>query len=121
MSVSEDVFIDAATADEVRPVLEHAFGGTFTDREDGYAHLTTGRTVLDLGPHGFEDDRDMPVSRYPWWIEVRDLDKDEERQAQAAARVFGILKNQRRWPLLLVHDMQRLVDSYTPRQHARAS
>jgi hypothetical protein len=120
MSVSEDVLVDAATAGEVRSVLEDAFGGSFTDRPAGSAHLTTGRTVLDLGPHHFEDDRDMPVSRYRWWIEVRDLDKDQARQAQAAARVFEVLKRQHRWDLLLIHDMQRLVDSYVPRPHARA-
>jgi hypothetical protein len=108
----------------VREALEAALGGSFTypieEGEDPY--LTHGRADIYVGPHDYEDDMVpsgdgswVPLhSQYPHNIEIRDIDRDIERQQALARQVFEALRALGRWRLVYIDDMQRLVDSYEP-------
>jgi hypothetical protein len=53
-------------------------------------------------------------SQYPHSIEVRDIDKDIERQQALARRIFEALKALRQWQLVYIDDMQQVIDSCNP-------
>lgn len=117
--VGTDEPLNAVTA-----VIERALGGTFTDR-GAYsepAHLAYDRTDIYAGPHHFDDgDLQAPDgapleihSRYPYWMEVRDVDRDQDRQLATARQIYDALKTIGRWKLVLADDMQKVIDTYEP-------
>jgi hypothetical protein len=108
----------------ITTVIEHALGGSFTDPgADGEpAHLAYDRTDIYAGPHHF-DDGDLQAldgtpldlhSQYPYWVEVRDLDRDQDRQLATSRRLYEALKATGKWKLVLADDMQKVVDTYEP-------
>jgi hypothetical protein len=117
--VGTDEPLSAVTA-----VIEQALGGTFTDpgTDDAPAHLAYDRTDIYAGPHHFDDgDLQAPDgtpldlhSRYPHWVEVRDLDRDPDRQLATARRLYEALKAVGKWKLVLADDMQKVIDTYEP-------
>jgi hypothetical protein len=119
--VSTDEPLSAVTS-----VIEQALGGIFTDpsTDDGQAHLAYDRTDIYAGPHHF-DDGDLEASdgtplqlhsHYPHWVEVRDLDRDQDRQLATARRLYEALKAAGKWKLVLADDMQKVIDTYEPAQ-----
>jgi hypothetical protein len=104
-----DVFIAAEDpAPAVQGVIAAAFGGSFQlslDSEPVPA-LTAGTTqVFFHASHPFEDDVDLPVSRYRYWVSVQDSARDEIRQLVIARRVFDAIKASG-WPVLLSYGLQ---------------
>lgn len=122
MSTVDAVFVGTdEPIEEVARDLGHALHGSFERGPDGDLLLVRDRTALNLDTHDFVDDRDMPFSQYPYWLEVRDFDRDDERQSKTAGKAFDAARRIGRWRLMLVHDLQHRVGSYEPSRHARAS
>jgi hypothetical protein len=111
-------------ASAVRDVIESVLGGRFTfpaeEGEDPY--LVHERADVYVGPHDHEDDEIafadgawVPLrTAYPHRIEVRDIDRDTERQQALADRIFDALRADGRWQLVYIDDMQAVLDSYQP-------
>lgn len=113
MSAYEQVFVAALVPTaELIGLVAGRFPGDVLQQADGTPTLVHRRTAIDFEAHDYEDDEsglpDLPLTRYPTLIQVRDLDRDPARQAWAARVVYDLLAP-RGWPLALFHDMQRLV------------
>lgn len=77
---------------------------------------SVGHAVVDFErSHEYEDDFGIPFQSYESVITVRDVDRDLERQELTAAAIFRNLAALGTYSLALVFDLQRLVDSATPR------
>ena len=104
-----DVFVSGeASESAVRAVIEAALGATFRPSQDPepVPALTVGATKLFFrGDHPFEDDTNLPVSRYRYWVSVEDSGRDEERQAAVASQVFDAVKAEG-WPAMLSYGLQ---------------
>lgn len=104
-----DVFVSGeAPADIVRGVIEMALGAAFRPSQDPepVPALITGATkVFFHGDHPFEDDTGFAVSRYRYWVSVRDSGRDEERQLAVARKVFDAVRAAG-WPALLSYGLQ---------------
>jgi hypothetical protein len=111
-------------ANAVRAVIESVLGGRFTfpaeTGEDPY--LVHERADVYVGPHDHEDDEItsadgawIPLGTgYPHRIEVRDLDRDTDRQQALGRQIFDALRADGRWQLVYIDDMQAVLDSYQP-------
>ena len=105
-------------------IIEHALGETFTGpgAHGEPAHLAHDRADIYAGPHHFDDgDLQAPDgtplglhSQYPHWVEVRDLDRDQDRQLATARQLYEALKAIGKWKLVLADDMQKVIDTYEP-------
>jgi hypothetical protein len=68
--------------------------------------LATGTTkVFFHDSHAFEDDHDFAVSRYRYWISVKDSARNEQRQLAVAQRISDAVKAEG-WPAMLSFDLQ---------------
>lgn len=70
--------------------IKAALGATFTlgHGPEPVPALVTGTTMVFLHSHVFEDDADFPVTRFTYWVNVRDSARNTERQLAAGRRVF---------------------------------
>lgn len=104
-----DVFVAAeCPAFVVRAAIEAALGATFTlsqDPEPVPALVTGTAMVFFHDSHPFEDDADFPVTRFTYWINIRDTGKDAERQLAIAWRVFRAVKGEG-WSAMLSYGTQ---------------
>jgi hypothetical protein len=122
MSRQTHVFVGTGQPEAVMAVLENALDCKFIHEEGSDPYIRLGSVAIYIGPHEFDDDdiafndgSPIPLhSQYPCWIEVRDTEKDLQRQEAVARQVFDVLKAAGRWPLVLIDDMQHLIDSYDP-------
>jgi hypothetical protein len=110
-----DVFVaSGAPADAVRAVIETALGAAFTPSEDSESvpALVAGATkVFFHDDHPFEDDTGFAVSRYRYWISVRDSARDEGRQLAVARKIFDAVKSAG-WPAMLSYGLQGSLTIY---------
>lgn len=99
-----DVYVAAESpAIVVRAVIEAALGATFSPSQDPQPVpvLATGTTMVFFhDSHPFEDDKDFPVSRYTYWVSVRDAARNPDRELAIARLVFDAVKA-RDWPAML--------------------
>ncbi|HEY3951834.1 MAG TPA: hypothetical protein VGM53_00530 [Streptosporangiaceae bacterium] len=80
------------------------------------------RADIYVGPHDFDDGdlrapdgTPLPLrSQYKHWVEVRDLDRDLDRQLGTAREIYEALKAAGKWKLVLADDMQKVIDSFEP-------
>jgi hypothetical protein len=104
-----DVFVASeAPAEAVRAVIETALGAAFgpsQDPEPAQALLAGATKVFFHDDHPFEDDTGFAVSRYRYWISVRDSDRDEGRQLAVARNVFDAIEAAG-WPAMLSYGLQ---------------
>jgi hypothetical protein len=112
MSADDDVFIGGgASASEVRQIIEETLGGKFALSADADPV-----PVLAVGPaqvffhesHPYEDDTDLPLSRYKYQVSVHDIRRDEESQLVVARLLFDVACLAG-WQALLVRDLQEVV------------
>lgn len=112
MSADDDVFIAGGpAAGEVRRVIEEALDGTFAPSAD--ADPVPG---LAAGPvqfffhdgHPFEDDTELPLTRYRYQVRIHDTERDQQRQLAVARQVFDAARAAG-WQALLVRDLQEVV------------
>lgn len=122
MAVTDDVFVATdAPIEALLARLETTFGATVTHASDtGEPLLVADTAKLFVTRNDLDSDDDFPLGEFTYWVETRDLDRDLDRQAQTARRAFDTIKAAG-WRALYLHDMQKLVDSYEPQPHARAS
>lgn len=115
MSADDDVFIAGSRdADKVKEAIETALGATFqaSADPDPLPALAVGPThVFFHGKHPFDDDVDLPLSHYQYWVSVHDTGRDERRQLAVAQRVFDAVRSAG-WKVLLTHDLQGVVARY---------
>jgi hypothetical protein len=124
MASTMDLFVGAeATLSDLRNVLEAAVGAPFKANADGELVVPRGSARLFLNDgHEFDDEEiRWPDgtwiklhSEYRYWIEIRDVERDEDRQLEVAKSVFQALTDFGRCRLVLIYDMQRLVSGYEP-------
>src|SRR6185437_393504 len=110
-----DVFISGeAPADAVRRVIESVLGATFRPSEDAEpvpALIVGAAKVFFRDDHPFEDDTAFAVSRYRYWVSVRDSGRDEERQLAVARKIFDAVKAAG-WPVMLSYGLQGNLATY---------
>jgi hypothetical protein len=104
-----DVFVSGEVpAEVVRSAIESALGAAFEPSQDPerVPVLIAGATkVFFHDDHPFEDDTAFAVSRYRYWVSVRDSGRDEERQLAVARKVFDAVKAAG-WPAMLSYGLQ---------------
>jgi hypothetical protein len=110
-----DVFVSGeAPAEVVRAVIEMALGAAFgpSEEPEPVPALIAGATkVFFHDDHPFEDDTGFAVSRYRYWISVRDSARDEVRQLAVARKVFDAVKAAG-WPAMLSYGLQGHIAVY---------
>lgn len=83
-----EVFIAAkCPASVVRAAIEAALGATFTLGHDAepVAALVTGTTMVFFhDSHPFEDDADFPVTRFTYWVNIRDSARTRSASSRSA-------------------------------------
>jgi len=96
--------------------LERVLSTRFVRQPSDYAtYLATAPGLaLDLGTHDFENDRDMAFEEFPYVITVRKVGQDADFQLAAARRIVDALKATGRYRLLLVAELQRTLDEFSP-------
>lgn len=112
MSADDEVFIAGnQTANEVQQAIESGLGEKFEPSADPdpVPALGVGRThVFFHSHHDFEDDTDLPLTQYQYWVSVHDTERDEQRQLAVAQRVFDAARAAG-WKTLLTHDLQGVI------------
>jgi hypothetical protein len=115
MSRSIDLFIDAPVdlerlAAELTNLTGHAFAGV-PDRRG--LVLRTPDAIAELSDHAFIDDRGLLFSRYRYVLSATvasDRSVNDSPQAALLRQIFSAIKADRRYPSLLVFDLQHLMD-----------
>lgn len=120
MSRHAHVFVGGTSSiDEAASVIGHRLGEEFSIGPEGDLLLILDRTAVNLGPHEFEDGdmtyddgRDILLATdFPIWFEVRDLDKDYDRQNSIAIQIFEAAKSAG-WRAVATDDLQTLLAAY---------
>jgi hypothetical protein len=93
----------------VAAVVGAVLGSDFTPTEGDYWTAVHDHAAYDLEVNDFETDRDLNFDDFTWLIAVRDLDRDLERQQVLARQLFDKLATATSWPMMLTHDLQRLL------------
>lgn len=118
MSTHDQVFIAADVPLEavVNAVAERLPSERVRLR-DGAPRLVHGHTAIDFEVHDFEDDEsdhhEIHLTRYPYLLTIRDLERDLDRQAAVAIRAFEIAAAHG-WPTVVFREMQQLLARYDP-------
>ncbi|WP_033355771.1 hypothetical protein [Kitasatospora aureofaciens] len=73
----------------------------------------TTRAELNLS-HPFEEDQGIPFERFRAVMEVRDVDRDADRQLAVARRIVRYLADTRRYWVVLVYELQSYIESAAP-------
>ncbi|MFJ9952123.1 hypothetical protein [Kitasatospora sp. NPDC091207] len=80
-------------------------------------HVTTvdGGTRAELRlSHPFEEDQGIPFERFQAVLEVRDIDRDMDRQLAVARRIVRHLADTKRYWVVLVYELQSYIESAAP-------
>jgi hypothetical protein len=126
MSTCIGVFVK--TTEELEPFANAVgllLGITFESGLNGYDEpcyvSRDGRRTVRIDRHQLEDDRDMSFERYQYEIEVqayRVADDYESVQEQYARSIYEKLRETKKYPLMLVFDVQRKLAEYDPASEA---
>lgn len=119
MSRSIDLFIDAPLdLDQLAEEITRLTGFPFTQVPGTSLYaLHNEDVVAELGVHNFVDDRELLFSRYRYVITAAvgsDRSVNDSAQAALLRRMFAALKADRRYPSLLVFDLQHLMERSGP-------
>jgi hypothetical protein len=115
MSRSIDLFIAAPLSlEEAAAAIAELTGHTFTE-VPGQAQqvLRCGDVTAVLSEHDFVDDRELWFTQYRYVLTANvppDRPINDSPQAALLRGIFSALKADRRFPTLLVFDLQHLVD-----------
>jgi hypothetical protein len=119
MSRSIDLFIDAPLdLDQLAEEITRLTGFAFA-QVPGTLHLTlqNGDVLAELGVHDFVDDRELLFTRYRYVVTAEVGSQrlvNDSPEAALLRRIFATLKADRRFPSLLVFDLQHLIDRSGP-------
>ena len=118
MSVHDLVFI--ATDRPLDAVIDAIIGslpGDLRRAPDGMPILIFGHTAVDFEVHDFEADAsdhpEIVLTKYPYLLKVRDLERDLDRQEAVAMQVFDVAAACG-WPTVAFREMQHLLARYDP-------
>jgi hypothetical protein len=76
---------------------------------------TIGRAAVELElSNEYDNDFGIPFEDFDVSLTIRDFDSDKERELRTAYQIFHNLAGTGKYALLLVFDLQKLIDSYTP-------
>jgi hypothetical protein len=103
-------------------MIEAALGRPFVREAGSDPYVRADPIAVYLSGHDFDDgDIDSPAgtplalkTAYPYLIDIRDTERDLQRQQDTAARIFAAIKAGRRLRALYVDDMQHVLDSSDP-------
>ena len=123
MSRHTYVFVGSpGEAGAVMRVIEAALGGSFVTEPGSDPYLRLDPLAVYVGGHQFDDgDINFPdgspvplSSQYPCLIDVRDVNRDNRSQEEAAVRIFDALKAENRWKVVYIDDMQKVLGRHDP-------
>ena len=123
MSRQTFIFVGASVRDaDLIRLVEQVLSGHFLHEEGSDPYLRVGTVAVYVGGHEFDDDDitwpegpEIPLhSEFPVMIEIRDTSGDHRRQQEVADKVFDALRAARRWPIVYIDDMQKVLDRYEP-------
>jgi hypothetical protein len=112
----------AGSASVLMTIIETAMGRSFIREPGSDPYIRADPISLYLAGHDFDDgDIDAPDGTpvslrtgYPYLADVRDIERNAERQQQAAAAIFAAIKADRRLRAVYVDDMQHVLDMTEP-------
>jgi hypothetical protein len=107
----------SGSPDGAMGTIEDVLGRSFVREPGADPWLRADPVAVYVGGHDFDDgDIDFPDgapvplrSRYPYLVEIRDTEKDQGRQAAAAAAIYAALTADRSRTVVLIDDMQHVV------------
>ncbi|HEX4212300.1 MAG TPA: hypothetical protein VIA06_03100 [Candidatus Dormibacteraeota bacterium] len=108
---------------DLRKVIEATAGRSLETNTDGNTYVAIGSTIVYfVKDHQFDDeDTEWPDgtwiklhSGYPYRIEIRDIERNLDRQLETGRQLYSALKDVGCRRLLLISDIQALLDHYRP-------
>jgi hypothetical protein len=123
MSRQTFIFVGTPAQDaDLMRLLEQELGRKFTREQGSDPYIRVGAAAVYAGRHDFDDDDitrpggpEIPLhSRFPAVIEVRDTNGDQRHQQEIADKIFAALRSARRWPVVYIDDMQKVLGYYDP-------
>jgi hypothetical protein len=116
-----NLFVAAETNfDEFVQEINNILGLKLQKQKDEYDEWYAARTeegLFEAWVHNFENDRDLRFEEYKYeityWVN-KSLAPEmiEEKQNEVGRRLFDKLKATKRYPLMLVYDVQSKLDEY---------
>ena len=112
----------ADSADVLTSIIEAALGQTIIREPGSDPYVRAGPVAVYVSAHDFDDgDIDAPDGTsvalrtgYPHMADIRDNERNEQRQHEVAARIFSALKADGRLNAIYVDDMQHVVEMTKP-------
>jgi hypothetical protein len=106
------------SADDLMTIIETALGLAFVRVPGSDPYIRADPVVVYVSGHDFDDGdidtadgRPVPLrTAYPSLVDIRDTERDQDRQQDTAARIFPAVKADGRVSAVLVDDMQHVVD-----------
>jgi hypothetical protein len=123
MSKSLDIFIESEVPIEVFVKEMETLLGVklqpISDDEEIFYEFRDPQIVLSVGTHDFVNDRDMNFEDYHYDLSVRALNISAEANRKKwrdtfARKVFQKLRASRKYPLMLVEDIQVKLEAFRP-------
>ena len=123
MARSMDIFVESAAplkifAKEIGTLLGVEFQAISDDTEV-YYEFQNSHIIFTVGTHNFVNDRDMNFEDYHyhlsvWALNIGDGVDSNRWRDEFVRKVFEKLKATRRYPLMLVEDIQMKVEAFCP-------
>jgi hypothetical protein len=123
MSRPIDIFIvSKGSLEDIVKELETLLkmpGQRFSDDYETWYVLRDEHTQYVVGTQQYINDKDVHFEDYQYDIEVqainiREADERTKHQEDAAYRVFNLLKQTKKYPLMLVDNLQIKLDEFHP-------
>jgi hypothetical protein len=123
MSRSVDIFVkSAAEIANFALDIESLFNiklQLISNRQEFWYEFRNHQISLSLGTHDLENDRDMNFEDYPYHISVRAININTEKERQKwcddfALFVFDKFKSTNKYSLMLVEDLQKKLEEFSP-------
>jgi len=112
----------SGSASVLMTIIETATGRPFIREPGSDPYIRADPIGVYVGGHDFDDgDIDAPDrtpiqlrTDYPYLADIRDNERDLNRQQQAAAAIFGAIKADGRLKAVYIDDMQHVLDMTEP-------
>lgn len=123
MSKSLDIFVKPKTEMEnfikqIEFLLGIKLRLIYDENENWYEYQNS--TInLTLGTHEFENDKNMNFEDYDYYISIRSLniemeEKREKWRNDFAQNIFNKLKETQKYQIMLVDDLQKKLEEFSP-------
>jgi len=110
------------SAEIVMTIIEATLGGSVIREPGSDPYLRADPVAVYVSGHDFDDgDIDSPAgtpvplhTAYPHLIDIRDTERDLQRQQATATWIFSAIKHDGRVKAVYIDDMQHVVETYDP-------